>query len=118
VEILTGIDIVDIKRFEQTLGRYGQRFTKRVFTEKETASIPDKRREPFYLSVSFSFKEAIWKSLPEEMQKGYYFRDIEILWRRKRPSVVLKGKANPSGLTIHFYTTGGCVVTTAVLISN
>jgi holo-[acyl-carrier protein] synthase len=116
MEILTGIDIVDTERFEQTLGRYRERFARRVFTEKEMATVPNKKRKSFYLAVSFSFKEAIWKSLPEEIQKNCYFRDIEILWHGRKPSVILKGKTSPPDLTIHFYTTGKYAVTTAVFI--
>lgn len=118
MEIYSGIDIVDIRRFERTLARYGERFTERIFTGKELAAVRGRRKESFYLSVSFSFKEAVWKAMPEKMQKDFYFRDIEILWKRRKPSVTLKGEQNPPGLAFHYYTTEKHAVTTAIFISS
>ncbi|MCC7275459.1 MAG: 4'-phosphopantetheinyl transferase superfamily protein, partial [Alphaproteobacteria bacterium] len=38
-----GSDIIDIRRIERTLERYGERFTARVFTDTERAK-SDRRR--------------------------------------------------------------------------
>jgi phosphopantetheinyl transferase (holo-ACP synthase) len=32
-----GSDIIDIRRIEETLARFGERFTNRIYTEKERA---------------------------------------------------------------------------------
>lgn len=117
MEILTGIDIVDLERFRQVIEKYKHRFINRVFTDRELSSVPAGDESFRYLCISFSFKESIWKALPEGLQKDFYFRDIEILWHRRKPSAALKGKTNPPGLTVHFYTTERHAVTTAVLIS-
>ncbi len=116
MEIYTGIDIVDLKRFRQVTEKYGFRFINRIFTDRELSHMPESDESLRLLCISFSFKEAVWKAMPEEMQKSFYFKDIEILWRRGKPSVALKGKTNPPGLTFNFYTTDRHAVTTAVVI--
>jgi len=115
MDVYTGIDIVDIERFRQAIERYRNRFINRVFTAREITAIPAKNKN-LYLCISFSFKESVWKALPEEMQKDFYFRDIEIIWRRGKPIVSLKGKTDNPGLNLHFFKTGNSVVTTAVLL--
>lgn len=113
MELYTGIDIIDIDRFRRAIERYGERFLKRVFTKKELATIPAKEKN-LYLSISFSFKESIWKAMPEAMQKDFYFRDIEVLWKRRKPLAALKGKTDNPSLNLHFFTTGRSIVTTAI----
>ena len=113
MELYTGIDILDIDRFRRAIERYGERFLKRVFTEKELTAIPAKEKN-LYLSISFSFKESIWKAMPEAMQKDFYFRDVEVLWKRRKPLVALKGKTGRAGLNLPFFITGRSVVTTAI----
>ncbi|MCM8761887.1 MAG: 4'-phosphopantetheinyl transferase superfamily protein [Candidatus Omnitrophica bacterium] len=115
MEITSGIDIVDIERFENTLQRYGSRFLKRVYTERELKGLPEKDRS-FYIAASFSFKEAIWKALPDEKQKLFYFRDIEILWKKGIPYPVLKGEDSIPCLTLNFFRKGKNIITTAIII--
>ncbi len=114
MEIISGIDIVDIKRFGETLKKYNGRFIRRIFTERELKSIPEKDRI-FYLSTSFSFKEAIWKALPDEKQKVFYFKDIEILWDGNKPCAVLKGERNIPELILHFFSNETSIITIAIL---
>jgi len=114
VEITSGIDIVNIKRFEEVLKRYGERFIKRIFTEEELENIHEKDK-PYYMAASFSFKEAIWKALPDEVQKEFYFRDIEILWDGNKPCAVLKGERNIPELILHFFSNETSIITIAIL---
>ena len=114
MEILSGIDIVDIKRFEETLKKYGDRFIKRIFTEEELKNIPEKDK-PYYMAASFSFKEAIWKALPESQQRHFYFRDIEILWKGEKPFPLLKRK-DTKELILHFFSNKTHIITVAILI--
>ncbi|RKY32575.1 MAG: hypothetical protein DRP67_00700 [Candidatus Omnitrophota bacterium] len=94
-----GIDILDLKKFKKVIKRYRERFLKRIFTEKEIEKIP--KKDIFY-AVNFSFKESIWKSLPERMQKNTFFKDIEILWENGTPSVRIKKKQYPISLSFSF----------------
>ena len=114
MEITTGIDIIDIERLETVIRRYSERFIKRIFTEKEIEQLPETDRA-YYIATSFSFKEAIWKALPDEQQKEFYFRDIEIIWNKGTPHPVLKGRKDIQGLILNFSTIGKSVITTAIL---
>ena len=116
MDIFSGIDIVDIKRFEETLKRYGGRFIKRIYTEEELKNIPEKN-SPYYMAASFSFKEAIWKALPDSQQRYFYFRDIEIIWKGERPSPFLKGKVLKE-LSIHFFSNKTTITTVAILLTG
>lgn len=60
MELKTGIDLVEIERLEQTIERYGERFLKRVFTEKELAEVGNNTAS---LAARFAAKEAVAKAL-------------------------------------------------------
>lgn len=113
MEITAGIDIVDTERFEMTFEKYGERFIKRIYTEKEISFLPEKKS--YYMAISFSFKEAIWKALPDTIQKNFYFKDIEIIWDKGVPFPLLK-EEKVQGLTLNFFTIGKNVITTAIYI--
>jgi holo-[acyl-carrier protein] synthase len=58
-----GSDLIDIRRIEKSLARFGERFTQRVFTELEQARA-DGRREPrATYAKRFAAKEACSKAL-------------------------------------------------------
>jgi phosphopantetheine--protein transferase-like protein len=113
VEITVGIDILDIKRLEKVIERYKEKFIKRIYTTKEIEHIPAQNRS-YYMAVSFSFKEAIWKSLPDAQQKEFSFKDISIIWDNGTPYPVLKDRAGDCGLTLNFFVKGKNIITTAI----
>ncbi|MCX8081943.1 MAG: holo-ACP synthase [bacterium] len=115
MEITTGIDIVDIERFEMVVKRYGERFIRRIYTRRELEHLPEINSH-FYMAVSFSFKEAIWKALPDEKQKEFYFKDIEIIWKKGKPIPLLKEKEDIQGLTLNFLKRSKNIITTAIFI--
>lgn len=55
-----GIDLVEIERVQQSVARYGERFLKRIFTEKERTDVQD---HPASLAARFAAKEAVAKAL-------------------------------------------------------
>ncbi|HXK45202.1 MAG TPA: 4'-phosphopantetheinyl transferase superfamily protein [bacterium] len=73
-----GIDILERARINIALRRHGQRFLKKIYTQRERKSFPEEKE--IYFSIGFSMKETFWKTLPENIQKKTYFNDIEILW--------------------------------------
>ncbi len=95
-----GIDIVNLRKFEKITKRYQERFLKKIFTETEIKKIPG--RETLFYAINFSFKESIWKSLPEKMQKNTFFKDIEIVWENGIPSARIKKNPWPSSLSFSF----------------
>lgn len=74
-----GTDLCDIRRIENSLERFGDRFTHRVFTEGERAKC-DRRaaRGPSY-ARRFAAKEACAKALGTGMSQGVFWRDMEVV---------------------------------------
>ena len=68
-----GVDIIEIGRIEEALGRFGERFLKRVYTDAE---IDLYRKSNEALAARFSGKEAVMKTLG---LKYLPWKDIEIL---------------------------------------
>ncbi len=58
-----GVDLCDIRRIENSLERFGDRFTARVFTETERALADRRRRRAETYAKRFAAKEACAKAL-------------------------------------------------------
>jgi holo-[acyl-carrier protein] synthase len=85
-----GIDIIEIRRIEQAISRWGGRFLERVYTGAETELCRGKAES---LAVRFAGKEAALKALsgPGTMIS---WRDIEILSESSgKPVIHLHGQA-------------------------
>jgi holo-[acyl-carrier protein] synthase len=88
--LVSGVDIVEIRRVGDVARRYGQRFFRRVYTDREVAYC--RGRAP-QLSTRFAAKEAVMKALGTGIQ-GIRWRDIEIVREMGRaPTVQLHGAA-------------------------
>jgi holo-[acyl-carrier protein] synthase len=74
-----GSDLCDIRRIERSIERFGDRFTRRIFTEGERAR-SDRRaaRAPSY-ARRFAAKEACAKALGTGLSHGVFWRDMEIV---------------------------------------
>lgn len=90
-----GTDIVDIRRIERTLARFGDRFLARCFAETERR---DGDRRPaasaaFY-AKRFAAKEAVWKALGEGPRLGIAWRELRVERAPSgKPLLVLDGEA-------------------------
>lgn len=85
-----GIDVIEIARIEATLDRFGARFLRRVYTERERRRYGHR---PAELAARFAAKEAVMKALGTGI-RGVRWRDIEVIGnRRGKPIVVLTGTA-------------------------
>ena len=88
----TGIDIVDIRRIESLLERYGQRFITRVFTNKEIMSCEARSGRASSYAKVFAVKEATIKAISNK--EGIRWHDIEITHdEHGRPMITLTGTA-------------------------
>jgi holo-[acyl-carrier protein] synthase len=58
----TGIDLVEIERFQNVLKRYGERFLSRIYTECERNYCRDRRNFHEHLAARFCAKEAVRKA--------------------------------------------------------
>lgn len=72
-----GIDLVDLRRIERTLGRFGERFLGRVFTEAERARCRRRGDPVACFGQRFAAKEACAKALGTGFRQGVVWRDIE-----------------------------------------
>jgi holo-[acyl-carrier protein] synthase len=79
VIIGTGNDIVDIRRVERILERYGARFIDRVFTEIERQRSERRREAAASYAKRFAAKEACSKALGTGMRKGVFWRDMGVV---------------------------------------
>ena len=59
-EIVTGIDLIEIERFQSAIERHGDRLLNKIFTPLELSDVGDK---PPSLAARFAAKEAVAKSL-------------------------------------------------------
>ena len=75
----TGSDIIDIRRIEATLARFGDRFINRCYTETEKARA---ERRPHERAASyakrFAAKEATSKALGTGLKQGVFWKDMGV----------------------------------------
>jgi holo-[acyl-carrier protein] synthase len=90
-----GSDLIDIRRVEQTLTRFGDRFIRRCFTETEIAKAESRRTGGGHIATyakRFAAKEACSKALGTGFSSGVYMRDIGVVNDPLgRPTLVLTG---------------------------
>ena len=64
-----GSDLIDIRRVEKTLERFGERFIERVFTEVERRKSERRRQRAASYAKRFAAKEACAKALGTGLQR-------------------------------------------------
>ena len=74
-----GSDILDIRRIEKTLLRFGDRFKKRIFTKSEIEKCEKRKLSTECFAKRFAAKEAAAKALGTGFRKGVYWRDLEVV---------------------------------------
>ncbi|TMQ68152.1 MAG: holo-[acyl-carrier-protein] synthase [Candidatus Eisenbacteria bacterium] len=74
-----GIDVVKVERISQSLGRFGARMEKRLFTADELAYCRRMKDPLPHLAARFAAKEAASKALGTGMSAGVAFRLLEVL---------------------------------------
>ena len=90
-----GTDIVNIKRMEKSLKKYGKSFKKRIFSENEINYCENKKNPSSFYAKRFAAKEALSKALGTGIKGNIIFKDIEILNNKKgKPLIKLKGPVN------------------------
>jgi holo-[acyl-carrier protein] synthase len=74
-----GSDLIDIRRIQRSLDRYGERFTHRVFTDVERARSDRRRERAASYAKRFAAKEACAKALGTGMTDGVFWRDMGVV---------------------------------------
>jgi holo-[acyl-carrier protein] synthase len=74
-----GIDMVQVRRMENIMERWGDRFLKRVFTPREIEYCHQKTHIASRFALRFAAKEAFSKALGLGFRNGLRMRDVEIV---------------------------------------
>ena len=93
-----GVDLVNIPRMREVIGRWQERFLQRVFTEAEIAYCRGRRDPVPHFAARFAAKEAGLKALGTGLRLGVSWRELEV--RRERgqaPELVLSGRSKEIG---------------------
>jgi holo-[acyl-carrier protein] synthase len=89
-----GNDIIDIRRIERTIDRYGERFLGRVFTDTERRKSDARANRAASYAKRFAAKEACAKALGTGLRSGVFWRDMGVVnLRSGRPTMRLTGGA-------------------------
>ena len=94
--VLAGIgnDLIDIRRVEKTLERFGERFTQRVFTEVERKKSDRRKERAASYAKRFAAKEACAKALGTGISGGIRWTDLEVVLEETgAPQMALSGEA-------------------------
>jgi holo-[acyl-carrier protein] synthase len=89
-----GSDLIDIRRIESTIERYGERFLGRIFTDVERNKAEGRVTRIDTYAKRFAAKEACAKALGTGFRKGIFWRDRGVInLPSGRPTMRLTGGA-------------------------
>ena len=89
-----GNDMIDIRRIEATIARFGDRFLDRVFTQVERAKSERRALSAASYAKRFAAKEACSKALGTGLRRGVFWRDMGVVnLSTGRPTLRLTGGA-------------------------
>jgi holo-[acyl-carrier protein] synthase len=74
-----GSDLIDIRRIDRALERFGERFVQRIFTETEIAKSERRANRAASYAKRFAAKEACSKALGTGFRKGVFWRDLGVV---------------------------------------
>ena len=89
-----GNDLIDIRRVEKSLDRFGGRFVERIFTEVEQRKSDRRANRAASYAKRFAAKEACSKALGTGFRKGVFWRDLGVVnLPSGKPTMALTGGA-------------------------
>ena len=89
-----GSDLIDITRIERTLGRFGDRFVERCFTEIERSKSDRRAKRADSYAKRYAAKEACSKALGTGFRRGVFWRDMGVVnLPSGKPTLALTGGA-------------------------
>jgi holo-[acyl-carrier protein] synthase len=102
-----GSDLIDIRRIEQIIERFGDRFLDRIFTDVERLKCERRADPAASYARRFAAKEACSKALGTGFRLGVFWRDLGVVNRPSgQPTMRLTGGAlrqlgaiTPAGMT-------------------
>ena len=89
-----GIDLCRIERVDQLLTRYGARFTRRLFTEREVERCARYPKNGEQFAGCIAVKEAASKALGTGWRRGVHWKNFEVLHEPSgKPTLKIHGRA-------------------------
>ena len=89
-----GSDLIDIRRLEKTIERFGQKFIDRVFTDVEQMKSERRAGRVASYAKRFAAKEACSKALGTGFRRGVFWKDMGVVNELSgRPTLQLTGGA-------------------------
>ena len=89
-----GSNLVDIRRIEQTIERFGERFLDRIFTAAERRRCEHRADRAASYARRFAAKEACSKALGTGFRDGVFWRDVGVVnLPSGQPAIQLTGGA-------------------------
>lgn len=89
-----GVDLIEVVRISKSMEKFGSRFLKHIFTDREIDYCERKRRGAESYAARFAAKEAGSKALGTGMNFGVCWRDLEVTRSPAgRPDLKLSGVA-------------------------
>ncbi|MCP4936494.1 MAG: holo-ACP synthase [bacterium] len=89
-----GNDLIDIRRIEKVIDKYGERFLERIFTPIEREKSERRAGRVASYAKRFAAKEACSKALGTGLAQGVYWRDMGVVnLRSGKPTMNLSGRA-------------------------
>ena len=87
-----GTDIVNIKRIDKSIKKYGSNFKEKIFSKSEISYCEKKKNPSAFYAKRFAAKEAFTKALGTGIRKGVSLKNIEISnTPNGKPYILLKG---------------------------
>jgi holo-[acyl-carrier protein] synthase len=74
-----GSDLIDIRRIEKSIERFGDRFLDRIFTDVERVKSDKRANRAASYAKRFAAKEACSKALGTGFRRGVFWRDMGVV---------------------------------------
>ena len=93
-----GNDLIDIRRIEKTLERFGDRFIQRIFTDAEQRKAERRKGAGHVYAATYAkryaAKEAASKALGTGFRAGVYWKDLSVVnLPSGKPTIMMTGGA-------------------------
>lgn len=89
-----GSDLIDIRRIEKSIERYGERFIQRIYTDVEQEKSDRRSARGASYAKRFAAKEACAKALGTGISQGVFWRDMGVVnLPGGKPTMALTGGA-------------------------
>ena len=89
-----GTDLVEVRRIQESIRRFGDRFLERIYTSGERRYAASKANSAERFAARFAAKEAGMKAIGTGWRRGVTWKDFEIVNERTgRPTMLLSGVA-------------------------